>query len=559
MEMNMIIQNANVYNSFTQSFSKKDVAIKDGQFVYIADRIRNNNTLCIDVKGRYMIPALVDIHMHIESSMSIPTRFSDAVLPLGTTTVVADPHEIANVFGLEGIQAYMSSASALDIFYGIPSSVPSTNEKLETTGGKIGIEEIEELLRDPRIICLGEVMNFHDVCYEPNSLSANIIKTCKKIRSDLPIEGHCPKVSGEELAMFIANGVTADHTQQTSQSVIEKIESGMFLEIQRKSMTPDVMKTLINNQYYEYFAFVTDDVMADKLTKGHLNELVIKAVEMGMPFEKALYCATFTPARRMHLEDRGAIAPGRIADFIILNDTTTFSIDAVYKNGKIVEKESQTISFPEHFYHSIKCNKAIQSNFMIPLQGKKAKVNVMAIEEHSTFTKHEQVEMNIDNGFLNFDGYCLLTVFERYGKNGNIAHAIVKNALKKQGAIATSWAHDHHNVIVLGNNTKDMMIAQHTLIDMQGGYVVVSEGKVIATVQLEIGGIVSERPIEILGEELKQVRNAMEELGYRHDNVIMSCSTLSLPVSPELKISDVGMINTRKQCIVPLVEEIYDN
>lgn len=360
MNYDMIIQNCKVYNSFTKSFEYTDVAVKNGIFTHIEKNIMLDNTYVVDGKGKYMIPGLVDIHMHIESSMSIPSRFSDAVLAHGTTSVVADPHEIANVFGREGILSFLSQDTLLDIFYGIPSSVPSTNSNLETTGGAIGIEEVKELLMNNKIVCLGEVMNFYDVCYEPESLSAKIIGICKKLRPILPLEGHCPKIKGRELSNFISKGISADHTHQTKESVIEKITNGMFLEIQGKSMTQEVLETLIEHDFYEYFCFVTDDVMADHLRYGHLNTLVQKAIEMGMKPEMAIYCATFTPARRMHLEDRGTIAPGRIADFIMLDDIYKFHITDVYKNGKkvIKTKKETKKQFPEHFYQSIQCREA---------------------------------------------------------------------------------------------------------------------------------------------------------------------------------------------------------
>lgn len=558
MNYDMIIQNCKVYNSFTKSFEYTDVAVKNGIFTHIEKNIMLDNTYVVDGKGKYMIPGLVDIHMHIESSMSIPSRFSDAVLAHGTTSVVADPHEIANVFGREGILSFLSQDTLLDIFYGIPSSVPSTNSNLETTGGAIGIEEVKELLMNNKIVCLGEVMNFYDVCYEPESLSAKIIGICKKLRPILPLEGHCPKIKGRELSSFISKGISADHTHQTKESVIEKITNGMFLEIQGKSMTQEVLETLIEHDFYEYFCFVTDDVMADHLRYGHLNTLVQKAIEMGMKPEMAIYCATFTPARRMHLEDRGTIAPGRIADFIMLDDIYKFHITDVYKNGKkvIKTKKETKKQFPEHFYQSIQCREAEKKDFKINLKGTSALCNIMEIEPHSTFTKHIQKWLPVTNGFLDLENYALLTVYERYGKNGNISHGIVGNTIKKKGAIATSWAHDHHNVMVLGNDVDDMVLAQKEIIKMQGGYVVVKEHKIIASAALEVGGIVSERTIEEIGEDIDNVRKAMQDLGYVHDNEIMSFSTLSLLVSPQLKISDKGMIDTTKQKIIKMVEEI---
>ena len=273
--MDMIIKNILVYQTFTQQFEMKDVLIENGRFSRIADELSITHEEVMDGTGKWMIPGLIDIHMHIESSMTLPSRFSQAVLPHGVTTVVADPHEIANVFGLEGIQSFLSNATALDIFYGIPSSVPSTSPQLETTGGFIGVEEVKELLQHPVILCLGEVMNFQDLCKKETSTIKEIIKVCQALRPSLPIEGHCPKISGKDLADFIGAGVTADHTQQTPESIIEKIKSGMFLEIQKKSM----------NKEHTLIRLVDDDESLLFSTKILLEVLGWKVAAYNSPAE----------------------------------------------------------------------------------------------------------------------------------------------------------------------------------------------------------------------------------------------------------------------------------
>ena len=278
----------------------------------------------------------------------------------------------------------MSNATTLDIFYGIPSSVPSTNASLETTGGKIDQNNVKELVKDPKILCLGEVMNFKDLTNEEYSLTRDIIKACHDHYFALPIEGHCPKITGLDLSKYIYYGVDADHTQQTPESIVEKIKNGMFLEIQRKSMTKENIDTLVHNHFYEYFSIVTDDVMADHLEEGHLNLLVKLAHDLGMPIEKAIYCATYTPSRRMHLHDRGVIAPGKIADFILLKDLNKFTIHSVYKKGKCVYQENENIViqdqksiFPKSYYQSIHCSKAVEKDFEIYVEGDQEKVLCM--------------------------------------------------------------------------------------------------------------------------------------------------------------------------------------
>ena len=568
MNVQLIIKNLNVYNSYFKKFIKGDVIIHEGKFIHIGrdyeDRLQSKNI--IDGKNQYMVPGLIDIHMHIESSMTIPSEFSKAVIKQGVTTVVADPHEIANVFGIDGIKEFLKEDEKLDIFYGIPSSVPSTNSNLETTGGEIGIEEVKELLNYDKVLCLGEVMNLKELIDDKNSNINNIISIVKTTNNNMPLEGHCPKINGVDLSLYLESGVNGDHTQQSVKSLEEKIRNGMFIEIQHKSMTKENIDFLVNNNLYEHFCLATDDVMADKLLYGHLNNLVKEAVSLGMSIENAIYVSTYTPARRMGLFDRGSIAPGKIADFILLKDIENFEIESVFKNGEIVYSKENGIkkeyfnnktNIRSDFYNSIKLNKITEDDLIVKVPSK-FKDNVtcrtMKISQKTTFTKEEEITLNINNGNLGWENSdcALIAVFERYGKNNNVSFGLVEGTIIKEGAIATTWAHDHHNLMVMGRNANDMVIAANKVIELCGGYVVVNKSNVLANLSLPIGGIISDEPIEVLGNDLSLVREAMRNLGYDHMNEIMSFSTLSLPVSPELKITDKGLIDVRKNEIVSL-------
>ncbi len=558
--VDLIIENGNVYNTFLQKFENKDIAILDGKFYYISSNMKELKAKnIVDYKDKYIIPGFIDIHMHIESSMTVPSQFSKMVLPHGVTTVVADPHEIANVLGIDGINYFLSSDTTLDIFYGIPSSVPSTNSNLETTGGKILEEDVLELLKNPKIMCLGEVMNFKDLVSKDNTLIKKIIKICKETKPHLPIEGHCPKISGLDLAKFIYAGVDADHTQQTPESIYEKITNGMFLEIQRKSINKNTIKTLVDNNFYEYFAFVTDDVMADHLKEGHLNKIVKLAVDLGMPINKAIYCATYTPARRMNLFDRGAISIGKIADFIIIDNLEDLKIKDVYKNGKLyIGENDKKESFPDYVYNTVKCNKATLDDFELKTNKKDSvDCNVIQVGKDSTFTKRVIRNLPVVDGKINWEdsGLSLLVVYERYKKTGNKSYALVEGTINKKGAIATTWAHDHHNLMVIGTSKKDMLIAQNSIIDMQGGYIVCEDKQIKAKTILNVGGIINDGDINELSKNIKDVRKAMKNLGYEHINEIMSFSTLSLPVSPEIKITDKGILDTRSQKFINIEVE----
>ncbi|CBL40524.1 Adenine deaminase [butyrate-producing bacterium SS3/4] len=610
MRPDFILKNVMVYQTFRQCFEKRDVAVAGETFYCISPAISYPGVEERDGKGRYMLPGLVDIHMHIESSMTYPGEFSRITLPYGVTTVVADAHEMANVFGMDGIRAFMAQKTKQDIFWAIPSSVPATNEKLETAGAALGVKEISEMASLDGVLCLGEIMNYKDLSAEGESRTRALIDVCRKAGKNLRIEGHCPGLTGTDLNRFIYEGVDADHTQQTPQSVMEKTELGMFLELQFKSLTPEVVKTVCDHELYENVALVTDDTMADKLLTGHLNKIIETAVKAGMPMEKAIYCATWTPSRRMHLDDRGMIAPGKIADFMLLDSLDGIEPVVVYKKGECVycradeacgaakgrkaqeacavaagcgaeaakmqaagisevraDKSGQAAapvaaacSFPDSFYRTINCRPAEISDFVLKAEdpdAKWAEVNVMKIGTFGTATTPVKRRVEVKDGVLDWKsaGLSLAVVFERYGKNGNVGYGLVEGALTKPGAVATTWSHDSHNLFVLGTDENDMKLAQRRVLELQGAYVVFAGGKSLAEARLTIGGIVSDQPIEVLGQELKEVRAAMEGLGYVNNNVIMSMSTLCLPVSPKLKLTDHGLLTVPGQEHVPLVEK----
>ena len=619
MRADFVIKNAWVFMTYRQCFEKRDVAVAGESFYCVSPAISYPGVREVDGTGKYLIPGLIDIHMHIESSMTHPQEFSRITLPYGVTTVVADAHEIANVFGMEGILCFMAQRTPQDIFYAIPSSVPATNERLETAGGFMGETEVRRLAQDGRVLCLGEVMNFKDLTGDGDTLIKRLIRCCRETDRNMRIEGHCPALSGEDLCRFIYEGVDADHTQQTAESVLEKTDLGMFLELQLKSLTEDVVKAVCENGLYENVALVTDDTMPDRLLQGQLNRIVEAAVQAGMPVEKAIYCATFTPARRMHLDDRGMIGPGKLADFVVLNNLESFAPEAVFKSGKCVfeaEKAAGAWSgaesrkdggesggdagggdlggcvirsgaadsdackesgdavigsaagdccaavFPPHFYHSVHCKKAEPGDFVLRVKRPCAavRVNVMKIRTFGTFTEQVPRTLPVKDGEICWQGsgLTLAALFERYGKNGNISYGLVEGAFKERGAAATTWSHDSHNLLVLGTDAQDMCAAQNRVLEMQGGYVAAEGGRVTAEAGLPVGGIISDGPVEALAAELGRVREAMRRLGYENNNEIMSMSTLCLPVSPSLKLTDFGLLEVKTQRQVALVSAYLD-
>ncbi|MBW7987576.1 adenine deaminase C-terminal domain-containing protein [Lactobacillus helveticus] len=565
-EVDLIIKNAHVFNVYLRKFLDLQVSIKNGKFYWINKELPNLKAKkVIDLQGKYLIPGFVDAHMHIDSSMTTPKIMGETILKYGTTTIIADDHEVTNVAGIKGLKEFINEDSPIDIFFGIPSSVPSTNPEMETTGGKIGVAEVKELLKDPRFICLGEVMNFKDMTSDKDTLIKNIINTCHKIRPTMPIEGHTPAYNGEDLAKILYAGVSTDHTQQTKKLVDEKLRNGMFVEVQLKSMHSDVINTIINNKYFEHVALVTDDSMPDTLLEGHLNLLVKKAIKMGMRPEDAIYISTYTPARHMGLWDRGAIAPGRVADFSVLDNLKELSIIDVYKNGRSENEIVKTVSkddyLPESLINTVKAYKLNKQDLLLKtdlIKNGTITANVIQINPVGTFTNHIQKKLAVHNGIVDWKSanLALIIVQERFGLNkGRFSLGLIDRGITGDGAVGATWAHDHHNLMVMGTNLDGILNIQHKLINQNGGYMVAKGNEIIANAPLPIGGVVSNQPIKILGEQVGNIRKNLVELGYKNTNEIMSFSTLSLLVSPNLKISDKGLFEVKSQRKVPLLEK----
>lgn len=571
MKVDLLIKNVKVFNSYLKKFRDGNVAILDGKFLYIdnskSEEFTSENV--VDGNNRFMIPGFIDIHMHIESSMMTPVPFCHHLSKNGVTTIVAEPHEIANVFGEEGIEAMIKAEDSINtsVFYGVPSSVPSTSEELETTGAILDLEKMKKIAENQRVICIGEIMNYRKVIKDNTLDICKFIEYVKENKPHYAIEGHCPKLLDLELAQFLYLGIDGDHTEHTLEEFKQRFENGMFMELQNKSLSDELLDYIDKNDLYEHFCFVTDDTMADTfLYEGHLNAVIKKAIKMGMNIEKAIYCGTYTPARRMNMKDRGAIAPGKKADFILLDNLQELNINKTFINGKEVynsEREKEYIptdyKFPNKFYKSIHLEKINEDIFKIKVDKKKEKVNCRVIEvsDGSTRTKKLIKSINVKDGYLDWENspYMLIAVFERHGKNRNIGFGLVTGDCIKKGAVATTYAHDHHNLMVIGKNAEDMVIAVNRIIELQGGICCVQGKNIMNEVSLKVAGILSEKSVKELGKEIEILRKNMKELGYKHYNPIMSLCTLSLPVSPELKITDKGLIDVTEGKVVSLIVE----
>ncbi len=570
--VDLLLRGARVFNVFRRDFRAWDVAVQDGRFFYcgVEDSAALEPAAVLDATGLWLVPGLVDIHMHIESSMVTPQAFAWALARDGVTTVVSEPHEMANVAGLAGIRAMMAQSAegpgggTADIFYAIPSSVPATS--LETTGGVIDEAEVRELLREPSVLCLGEVMNFHEAVGPENSRTRRIIRAVREHDASMPVEGHCPRLMGLSLARMLYAGVDSDHTDQTPERMLARVEQGMFVELQYKSLLPDVVACLVEHGLHEHACLVTDDTMPDTLlAEGQLSRVYRRAVALGLPPETALYMSTYTPARRMRLTDRGAIAPGRLADFVLLDDLEAFGVHSVYKGGRLVydranpAPEPAITPFPDSFYHSVRLAPLSEKDFTPAVDAPDGEhaFRLMVRSPKLTAVEEGRITLSVKGGEPQWQGgTALLAVFERYGKSsGNRAFGFCGGTGITAGAVAATSAHDHHNLLVMGHNPADMALAANMLIASQGGYAVAHQGKVLAHAPLPIGGILSGKPLSQAAADLATVRKAMEDLGETHLNPLMAFSTLSLAVSPALKLTDQGLVDVRRGCVVGLLAD----
>ena len=565
-----LIRNARVYNTWLRRFLPGWVLIEGERIRYAFCEGDGPDTAdeIIDAKGCFCIPSLIDIHLHVESSMITPAAFSRELLRRGVTTCVAEPHEIANVFGMEGVKAFIQAGkdAEMDILWGIPSSVPCTD--FETTGGRIELGDALELLEEPSVHCLGEVMNAHSLLYEPEGKTRAWLDTLRRDRPDVVREGHIAYYKDRELCDIVWYGVDSDHTMTGCEWAEERMKMGVFGELQDKSLIPETVDWLEKEDIWDHFCLVTDDTMPDRLyRRGHLDYLVRKAISLGMKPERAIRAVTWNPAQRMRLYDRGMIAPGQLADLLLVDSLTDFNILRVWKNGRTMYRagderaEAAAVKqFPEHFYHSVNLKPLTEADFAIhpALPDGMHRARVMVPDAASGRVLEGFKDVNIKDGYADTagSGCAIIAVFDRYTGSGRrmVGLAEQKDFLKK-GAVACTYAHDHHNLLVAGCTAADCATAANWVIEHQGGYCAVLDGQVIASMELEVGGIVTERPIGELAEDADGITKALTDFGYRFPNPIMSFSVLGLTVSPALRITDRGYVDVRGGKLVKVFDD----
>ncbi len=556
-----VIKNANIVNVLSEEIHKADIAIADGIIAGIGEDYHGEKE--ININGAFVTPSFIDGHVHLESSMVLPKEFAKAVLPAGTTTVIIDPHEIANVFGLHGISFMHEAVKNLpmDVYTMLPSCVPAT--PFETSGFDLNSYDLSLLIDKPWVLGIAEMMNFPGVLNLDKNVMAKLELAKQK---DKRIDGHAPMLSNKDLCAYIASGVKSDHECTTPNEAIEKLRLGMYLMIREGTAAKDLnaLIPVLKNCNTRKCLFVTDDRHPSDL-KEHINGMVRRSVEAGVDPIKAVQCASLNTAEYFGLKDLGAVAPGYKADLLILPDLKTFKPDMVIKGGKTVyENGGLTVNFEETEVPSVRGSVNVKwierDDFRIDALADTART--IEIIPHQLVTKSTVSKIKVENGnaVSNVDTDTLkICVIERHRATGNIGKGFVKGFNIKNGAIASTVAHDSHNMIVVGTNDEDMYIAAVELVKSQGGKVVVSNGQVLSKLPLPIAGLMSNEKFEYVVDKCEELNNAAHSIGCKLEDPFMTMGFLSLPVIPELKITDKGIFDTTKFDFVNIFDKTEVN
>lgn len=544
-----VVKNGRIIDVFNGEIIEGDIAIVDGYFAGVG---RYEGKRIVDAKGRYVIPAFIDGHVHIESSLVTPGEFAKVLLPHGITTVIADPHEIANVLGTAGIQYMLDSSEDLpfDIYIMLPSCVPATS--FENSGAILKAENLKPFYQHPRVLGLAEVMNFPAVQNAEDDM-LNKISDAKQFGKK--VDGHAAGLSGSDLNVYMAAGIKTDHESTTAEEAKERLRSGMYLMIREGTVAKDLQNLIpvVNEYNSRRCLFVTDDKHLDDLVlEGSIDHNVRLAIQSGLSPITSIQMATINAAECFGLSDKGAIAAGYKADFSLVEDLNTLEILHVYKDGKAVVQDGKLVADcstsdsdgSDCIINSVHFDDLINAKFDILLSTNKA--NIIEIIPNSLVTRHIVEEVDVcGQGFFqpSTSGDQLkLAVIERHHLTKQIGLGIVKGLGLKYGAIATTIAHDSHNLIIAGTNDNDMVLAANTIKEMQGGMVVIKEGQILASLELPIAGLISDRPYQEVYTCLNSLHVALERLGANdHFNPFLTLSFLALPVIPELKLTDKGL------------------
>jgi adenine deaminase len=555
----LVLTGGRVLSVFTGELLDADVAVVGGHVAGILPHGSYRGHQAFDAGGLILLPGFIDGHMHIESTKLMPDQFARAALPHGTTTVILDPHEIANVFGLDGVRALLESAAGvpLDFFMNVSSCVPAS--PFESSGATVGAEEIGRFLtEEPNALGVAEMMDFHGVVGGSDEALAKIEAAYRS--GDRHIDGHAPGLSGANLNAYLAAGVRTDHECTTYEEALEKRRLGMWIMVREGSATRNLeaLLPLVLEHGPGNCLLCTDDREPNELLReGHINAVMRKAVALGCPPYHAIVMGTLFAARCHRLYRHGAVAPGFVADIVAVEDLSQFRPVRVWKGGRLVAADGRpvgipTVTPPPWMRDSIRVDPVSADAFVIRANGP---VRVIGAVHANVVTKSLVRHPPRLNGqaVADPDGdLAKIAVVERHRRTGRIGVGFVTGFGLQRGALASSQAHDAHNVVVVGMNDADMAAAVNHLIEIGGGQAAVVDGRVLAEVPCPIGGLLSDRPVEEVADAVERIEAASRELGATMPAPFMAMSFMALSVIPELKITDRGLVDTIRFELVPL-------
>lgn len=536
----LVLKNAKYLNVFSNEFLCGDIAVANG---LIAGVGKYDGKTEIDVSGKLVLPGFIDAHIHLESSMVTPAEFAKAVVAHGTTTVITDPHEITNVMGIDGVE-YMIQASQnlpIDVHFMMPSCVPAT--EIDESGAELDCKDIDLYLDNKKVLGLAEMMNYVGVINCDKNVLSKIVTSQAHHKK---IDGHAPELSGNDLNAYIAAGVYSDHECSTFENALEKLRKGQFIMIREGTAAHNLkaLMPLLTQQYYSRCMFATDDKHpSDLLYGGHIDYIVKQALKNGADPIVALKTATHHAARYFLLNNKGAIAPGYLADIVVVDNLEDFNVETVFKRGKLVfDGEVKDFSAPavdeklaEKCFDTFNLDSVTPSSFKVD-----GKLGLIGLVGGELLTRNLGTadKIDVENDILK------IACIERHKGTNHIGVGYVKGYSLKSGAVATSVAHDSHNIITVGCNDDDIAVAVNAIKDSKGGIAVVENGKIKALLELPIAGLMSDEPLTTVNEKLENAKSSAYELGAdKSIDPFMTLSFLSLPVIPSLRITTKGVFD----------------
>ncbi len=536
----LVLKNAKYLNVFSNEFLCGDIAVANG---LIAGVGKYDGKTEIDVSGKLVLPGFIDAHIHLESSMVTPAEFAKAVVAHGTTTVITDPHEITNVMGIDGVE-YMIQASQnlpIDVHFMMPSCVPAT--EIDESGAELDCKDIDLYLDNKKVLGLAEMMNYVGVINGDKNVLSKIVTSQAHHKK---IDGHAPELSGNDLNAYIAAGVYSDHECSTFENALEKLRKGQFIMIREGTAAHNLkaLMPLLTQQYYSRCMFATDDKHpSDLLYGGHIDYIVKQALKNGADPIVALKTATHHAARYFLLNNKGAIASGYLADIVVVDNLEDFNVETVFKRGKLVfDGEVKDFSAPtvdeklaEKCFDTFHLDSVTPSSFKVD-----GKLGLIGLVGGELLTRNLGTadKVDVENDILK------IACIERHKGTNHIGVGYVKGYSLKSGAVATSVAHDSHNIITVGCNDDDIAVAVNAIKDSKGGIAVVENGKIKALLELPIAGLMSDEPLTTVNEKLENAKLSAYELGAdKSIDPFMTLSFLSLPVIPSLRITTKGVFD----------------